>query len=134
MRPDARRPRTYLGQLVKVDHAQSAFPLPIGGGRWSWVGHTGRRIRLTARGRRELGAAQVVFAVDLRGRPAGIAYGQDIVTRVRTTGVTETVRILYVVLDGTSRRLGHGDTDGELLVAACLSAKDSPDADVEDPQ
>jgi hypothetical protein len=134
MTPGARRPRTHLGQLVKVDHAQSAFPLPIGGGAWQWFRQTRQRLRLTARGRRELGPAQVVFAVDARGRPAGIAYGKDILTRIVTTGVTETIWTLRVVLDGTARRLGDGATDFDLLAAACLAAKDparqdDPDAE-----
>src|SRR4030095_16501868 len=104
MTPGAQRPRTYLGQLVKVDRAQSAFPLPIGGGAWQWFRQIQQRLRLTARGRRELGPAQVVFAIDARGRPAGIAYGEDIVTRIVTTGVTETIWTLRGGLRRHGRR------------------------------
>src|SRR4030095_5567105 len=102
--------------------------------RWHCFQQPGRRLRLTARGQRELGPAQVVFAVDVRGRPAGIAYGEDIITRIVTAGVTEKSWTLRVVVGGPARRRGDGATDFELLAAACLAAKDStrqddPDAE-----
>jgi len=122
---------TYLGQLVKVDRAQSDVPLPIGGGQWQWFRQTQYRLRLTDRARHELGLAQVVLAVDARGRQVGIAYGEDILTRIMTTGVAEPVRFLRVILDGTARRLGDNESDGDLdlLAAACCAVKDPAPGD-----
>jgi hypothetical protein len=116
--------QTYLSQLVKIDLAQTDRPFPDGTGQWKWVRYTGHRIRLTERARRDLGRAEVVVAYDRQGRPAGIAYGQDRLQRIMSTGIAEPVRMLRVVLDGTARRLGTDDTDLELLVAACRVAHD----------
>jgi hypothetical protein len=115
--------RMYLKQIVRVDVARTDLPMPIGGGRWGWLRQQAFRIQLTPAGRAFLEGADIVLAVDEQGTQQGIAYGEDRLRRIVETGQSETVRVVSVVLDGSAKKIGRGDTDLELLAAACLVAK-----------
>ena len=120
--------RVYLRQVVRVDVAHTDLPVPIGGGRWGFLRTQTHRIQLTPDGHAFLAPADLVLAFDRQGPQQGIAYGNETLLRIMQTDEAagmegETVCVVGIVLDGSAKKIGRGDTDMELLVAACLVAK-----------